>query len=148
MDDRSQMVGMKLSSYTYTVERGKMKELVMAIGDSNSVYLDREAARAEGYRDVIASPTFGTVIDHWGGMDFMDLCSLLKVNPVMVLHGEQDYRYYGEINPGDEITVNTVFSGYLEKKNMYIFTLDSDYVNQKGERVLQCRKTIIERKGV
>lgn len=148
MDDRSRLIGKQFPSLTFAVERGKIKEFAMAVNDPNPVYYDREKAREQGYRDIIAPPTFGTVIDYWGGMDFMKMCVFLQVNPVMVLHGEQEYEYFGEINPGDEITATTVVSGCQEKKNMYVLTMDTDYVNQRGETVMKCRHTIIERKGV
>lgn len=148
MGDRSQVMGMRLPPHTFTVEKGKIKEFAGAIGDPNPIYYDIDKARQQGYRDVIAPPTFGTVIDCWGDMDFMKICVSLKMNPVMVLHGEQEYRYFGEINQGDIITATTVVAGYQEKKKLHLFLMDTEYVNQAGEVVLKCRHTIIERKVV
>lgn len=34
------------------VERGKIKELALAIGDKNPIYVDAVAARLAGYRDI------------------------------------------------------------------------------------------------
>lgn len=147
MSDRSKMVGRKLPSFSFRVEQGKIKELAQAIGDDNPVYYSREKALEEGYRDVIAPPTYGTVIDHWGENDFTEMCALLEMNPVMVLHGEQEYHYWGEINQGDEITASTVIAGYEEKPKMFLFVLETEYYNQRGEKVILCRKTLVERKG-
>jgi acyl dehydratase len=66
----------------------------------------------------------------------------------MVLHGEQEYQYFGEINQGDEITACTVIAGYEEKKKMFLFILETEYSNQRGEKVMKCRKTLVERKEI
>lgn len=147
MSPKSHLVGMQLPPVSLAVERGKIREFAGAIGDPNPVYYDPEEARKQGYRDVIAPPTFGTVIDLWGGKDFTKICSLLDMNPVMVLHGEHEYTYFGEINPAEEITATTMVDGYQEKKGLHLYKLVTDYVNQRGELVLKSRHTIVERKA-
>ena len=42
----------------YEVGREKIREFAEAVGDSNPAYVDPEAAKALGYSDVIAPPTF------------------------------------------------------------------------------------------
>ena len=37
--------------YTIEVERGKVRELALAIGDENAIYQSRQAAQAAGYAD-------------------------------------------------------------------------------------------------
>lgn len=145
MSDRSELVGRELARYTYTVERGKIREMALATGDENPLYTDPEYARAQGYRDVIAPPTFGTCIELWGGLDFMTLCRKLQLNPIKVLHGEQEYLYHGEIYPGDVLEATCVLKNYADKGKMYIFGLETRYY-RTGEPVLTAHSTIIERK--
>jgi len=146
MSDLSKMIGTELTSFSYAVERGKIRETALAIGDENPLYTDPEYARARGYRDVIAPPTFGICIDFWGGQDFMALCRKLHLNPVKVLHGEQEYQYFGEIYPGDTLNACCLLKNYIEKPQMSIFILETTYSNQKGEKVLVSRSTVIEKK--
>jgi acyl dehydratase len=149
MIDASKAEGLEFPSYTFVVERGKIKEFAQAIGDPNPVYTDKEYAVKQGYRDVIASPTFATVIDMWGGSDFEATCKALELNPVMVLHGEQEYEYFQEINPGDEITARSKVLNVTRKEGkagaMNILTMQTTYTNQRGEKVLVCRSVIVER---
>ena len=145
MSERSELVGTELSRYTFTVERGKIRELALAIGDDNPVYTDPEYARSLGYKDVIAPPTFGTCIDLWGGSDFMELCRKLQLNPVKVLHGGQDYQYSGVIYPGDVIEASSVLKKQIQKSKMSIIVLQTTCRNQNGDTVLTCRSTVIER---
>ena len=45
-------------SRVYEVSREKIREFADAIGDASPLYRDPEAAKAHGYPDVIAPPTF------------------------------------------------------------------------------------------
>lgn len=144
MDSKKNLVGMRLPTYSFVVERGKIREFAAAIGDLKDIYLDPEKAAVEGYRDVIVPPTFGTLINLWGGMGFLEMCVPLKLNPVKVLHGGQEYEYLGDITAGDVITVNTVVADYAEKEKMHIITLEGSYVNQDQKEVLRSRHIILE----
>lgn len=146
MSDRSDLIGTELSSLAYTVERGKIREMTLAIGDDNPLYTKPDYAKSQDYSDVITPPTFATCIDLWGGKDFMTLCRKLQMNPIKVLHGEQEYVYLGEIYPGDEIKATNVLKDIVDKGKMYIFKLETTYQKQTGENVLIARSTIIERK--
>lgn len=146
MEDRSNIVGTSFPAYSFAIERGKIKEFAQAIGDNKDIYLDPRKASEEGYSDVAAPPTFGTVIDLWGGGGFLEMCSVLKLNPVKVLHGEQEYEYFGDIVAGDVIRAETSVVGFHEKEKMYLITLETVYTNKRDELVQKCRKVIVELK--
>ncbi len=110
---------MKLDSYTFKVEKGKIKELALAIGDLQEDYLNGERIL----------PTFPTVIDFWGGG--VSTSELLGLNVKKVLHGEQEYEYLGEIKPGDEITVSGLVENAYTKAAMNFVILKKEFVNQK-----------------
>lgn len=126
-------VGMKIESYTFRVEKGKIRELALAIGDLKEEYLNGEAVL----------PTFPTVIDFWGGGSSSS--ELLNLNMKKVLHGEQEYEYFREIIPDEEITVNGIIEKAYTKASMNFFVLRKDYLDELGETVLISRSTIIER---
>ena len=50
MSSVKELIGLELPSYTYTVERGKIREFALAIGDPNPIYYDEEAARYEAIK--------------------------------------------------------------------------------------------------
>ncbi|MDQ0242731.1 acyl dehydratase [Bacillus fengqiuensis] len=130
--------------FTFTVERGKIKELAMAIGDQNPIYFDVDEARKEGYRDVPIPPTFGTVMDFWGALDFDTLVETLQLKPLNVLHGEQEYQYIDMIYAGDVITVEARVAKQLEKRGMKMIKLETEY-KRDGQVVMIARSTLIER---
>ena len=143
-------VGKEYPLVIWEVEKGKIRELVRAIGDPNPVYVDKNAAIAEGYRDVPASPTFLTVPAMW--------CNILAtvlfdagVNVAMVLHGEEEYEYLAEIYPGDVLTGIPKLVSVEEKQSksgrmMDMLTIEVDYTNQRGEKAARARTLIVERK--
>lgn len=149
MGDLEKTEGKELSPYTFFIEKGKIKEFVQAVGDSNPVYVDKVFATKLGYKDVIAPPTFGTSIDFWGGPDFPELCRLLGLDPLQVLHGGQEYVYYREIYPGDEITARPKLAKFIRRQGksqgIRMITLETEYYNQRGEKVLMARNLIVER---
>lgn len=145
MINLGEMAGKELVRYTYTVERGKIREMALAIGDDNMLYTSPEYAREQGYRDIIAPPVFGTCIDLWGGMDFISLCRKLQLNLLKVLHGEQEYCYHGELYPGDELEARCFLKNVAEKPKMLVLSLETCYY-RANELVLVSRTTIIERK--
>ena len=52
------------ASATYEVGREHIRRFAEAIGDLNPAYLDVEAAKALGHRDVVAPPTFLTALGY------------------------------------------------------------------------------------
>ena len=54
-------IGKTYEPVLYAVGREKIKEYARAVGETNPVHLDVEAARAGGYADVVAPPMFAVV---------------------------------------------------------------------------------------
>lgn len=138
-------VGIETKPFTFTVERGKIREFAKAIGDDNPIYHDVDFAKENGCRDLPAPPTFATVIDMWGGASFEDLIALLEVDPLKVLHGEQSYEYMEPICAGDAITAVMKVVDQKEKGGLTLFTLETLYRNEHNDNVLRARSIVIER---
>ena len=149
MADHSK-VGKEYTSVQWEVERGKIRELVKVIGDPDPVYVNKEAAIKEGYKDTPASPTFLTVPMMWSS-SMPGVITDLAINFLMVLHGEEEYEYYQEIYPGDIITGTPKVAAIEEKtsksgRKMDMVTIEILYTNQKGEKVAKAKSLLVERK--
>lgn len=129
-DDR---VGIKLEPFTYKVEQCKVRELLCALDNSQTV---------DGGDDVIP-PTFPTVIEFWGSQT--SISKVLGLKMEKVLHGGQEYEYLGKIRVGDDITVYSEVEDVYAKAAMTFVVIKKDFVNQHGETVVVGRSTIIER---
>ncbi|MBN2284580.1 MAG: MaoC family dehydratase N-terminal domain-containing protein [Deltaproteobacteria bacterium] len=142
--------GTEYSPLVWEVERGKIREMVGAIGDPNPVYRDKKKAVEAGYKDSPAPPTFLTVPMMWAG-EMPNIINDLKINFMMVLHGEEEYEYYQPIYPGDVISGTPKIISMEEKTSksgskMDLVTVEVLYTNQRGEKVAKARSLLIERK--
>ncbi len=148
MSEKKIKIGQEILRTKFTVESCKIKEMATAMGDPNPIYYDTNKAREAGYKDIIAPPTFGMPLKRWGhGFDHPTYCSMIDVNPLFMMHGEQEFIYYGEINPGDEITGIERVVDIQEKPSLFLIVLAIDFYNQDEIHVLTSHLTIAERKG-
>jgi len=149
MFDKSK-IGQSFPPFTIEVERGKIRELALAIGDDNPIYQSREAAQVAGYSDVPLFPTAPTMFTWWGNTKMVGQIASLGINVMGVLHGEEEYEYLAPINPGDTLTgVMTLVDGKTRQgqggTSMDILTVEIRYTNQRGQPVLNAREMIIAR---
>ena len=149
MFDKSK-IGYSFPPFTIEVERGKIRELALAIGDENPIYQSREAAQAAGYPDVPLFPTAPTLFTFWGNAKMVSQIVSLGINVMRVLHGEEEYEYLAPINAGDILTgVMTVVDGKTRQgkdgSSLDILTTEIRYTNQHGQPVLKAREMILVR---
>jgi acyl dehydratase len=147
MFDQSKL-GYSFPPFTLEVERCKIHELTLAIGDENPIYHSREAALANEYRDVPISPTTPTIFSFWGNTQLWNQLANVGLNIMRILHGEEEYQYQAPIYPGDLLTgVTTIVNGKTRRgkdgSSMDIVTTETRYTNQQEELVLTARTTLI-----
>ncbi len=63
-------IGYSFLPFTATVERAKIRELALAIGDTNPIYQSQQAAQTEGYQDTPLPPTIATAFLFWANTHF------------------------------------------------------------------------------
>jgi acyl dehydratase len=127
-------VGKVFPPVTYAVGREKVREYAHAVGETNPLHLDVEAARAAGHRDVVAPPMFAVVycaqsifpalFDPEIGLDF-----------ARMVHGGQEFAWGPLVVAGDEITTECEHTGTAKRGGLQIFTFETRSANQDGERV-------------
>jgi hypothetical protein len=80
------------------VEKGAIRRFAEAIGETNPIYFEEAAARAAGYRSVVAPPTFPTTLR--SGSDLRE--GLLLSPGKHLLQAEQSFEYARPIVAGIE----------------------------------------------
>ncbi|MCW2913194.1 MAG: MaoC domain protein dehydratase [Actinomycetia bacterium] len=130
------------SSEPYEVSRVKIREFATAIGDSNPIYQDQDAAKAAGHPDVIAPPTFPIAISLGGGA-LAD--PELGLNYAMVVHGEQRFTYTRPIHAGDVLTTESTITGIRAAGNNEVMTIETAIKTVDGELVCTTFNSIVER---
>ena len=148
MADKS-MINKKFPAFSWEVERGKIREMVQAIGDDNAIYVNKDIAKQEGYEDCPASPTFVFVPMMWTGA-LLNVIKELKINFSRVLHGEESYEYFRDIYPGDvlkgEIKLVSIDEKTGKSGSMELIRWETLYTNQRNEPVVKASTLLVERK--
>jgi acyl dehydratase len=138
--------GKTFSPYEFRVERGKIKEFADAIGDSNPVYRDPEAAAKAGFPGIPAPPTLLRTFLY----ETTEARDALKVKDwSYIVHGEQEFEYLAPVVAGDVLTARDRIVSITEKESkragtLQIAVIESTFVNQRGETVQIARRTLVE----
>jgi acyl dehydratase len=139
------LVGKTYDEIDYTIERDAVNRFVDAIGEEDAIYRDAEAAKAAGYPEQVAPPTFITVIQIMtSGQVVLD--QELGLDYSRVVHGEQSYRYERPLVVGDHITATPRLASIETKKSNEFLTIESEVHDaSSGGLVLTARSTLISR---
>jgi len=127
------------------ITRGDIRRFAAAIGDDNPLYTDREAAKAAGYADVIAPPTFLISASTGGGGGGFILEPELGLNFAMVVHGEQSFDFTRPVQAGDVLVLEQRIADIQDKGSNELMTLVTEVSTEGGEHVATVTNTIVSR---
>jgi acyl dehydratase len=119
---------------TYAVGREKVREYANAVGETNPVHLDVEAARAAGYDDVVAPPMFAVVYSA-PAMAPAVLDPEIGMNLAMMVHGGQEFEWGKPVVAGDEITTTASVKDISERDGKGFYVFETVSTNQHGDTV-------------
>ena len=128
----------------YLVGREKIREFARAVYSVSPLTTDVAAARAAGYGDLVAPPTFPVVVQEAtlqqllaepdAGIDFSH-----------VVHGEQRFSYTRPIVAGDELTATLTVSSVKSLGGNSMVTAESSIVDATGAHVVTAISTLVVR---
>ncbi len=139
-------VGKVYGPRVYVVGREKIREYAAAVGETDPLYADVDAARAAGYADLVAPPMFAVVY------------SLPAVAPGMfdpdvgidvgrMVHGGQAFSWGAPVVAGDEVTTTLSVKDVSERGGMGFYVFGTESRNQHTEHVAMGTWTLIVRGG-
>ena len=127
-----------------TVTTDDIRDFAQALGDLNPLYLDRRAARAAGYPDVIAPPMFCMRLRGGKMLPEVPLPAGL-----MSLHAGQEIEFHGEIVAGRTYTLSARVADVYEKTGrsgpMNIIVRETRITDADGRLVVSIRERQIVR---
>ena len=144
MPVKTDAVGKEYPPVTYDVGREKIREYANAIGATNPVHHEREAALAAGYRNVVAPPMFCVV---YSGPALRPgiLDPDVGINLAAMVHGGQEFVWGEPVCAGDEITTQAQVSEIYEQDGKGFYVFESVSTNQDGAEVVRGTWTDIVR---
>lgn len=143
---RDARIGYRHPPHTVEVERGRLRFFAKAIGETRPEFLEVEAARALGYPDLPAPPTYAFSMELDQPRPFAML-EALGIRLERVLHGTQRFRYHRPICAGERLTLQAQVEDIYEKKGgaMQCFVIRTLVTNERGELAVEMTKTVVVR---
>ena len=128
----------------YLVGREKVREFARAVFATNPINLDRAAAQAAGYADVVAPTTFPIVIQQ------LTLDQLLAepdagIDFSRVVHGDQRFSYSRPIVAGDELSGALTVTSVKSLGGNSMITAETVVTDASGAHVVTAISTLVVR---
>jgi acyl dehydratase len=128
----------------YLVGREKIREFARAIGATDAEYHDPEAARAIGYADVVAPPTFPVLITMATSRQIIDDPGL-GLDYSRVVHGEQKFAYTRPVVAGDALVCVNTLEDISSRGGHAFVTTRTDVTTEAGEPVVTAWSKLVQR---
>jgi acyl dehydratase len=128
----------------YEVSRVKIAEFANAIGERSPLCRDKDAAVKAGYPDVIAPPTFATIIT-MASTEPIQADPGLGLDFAMIVHGEQTFTHDRPLHAGDVVVATSMIESIRAVGAMSMMTTITDIATVDGEHVCTARTLIVER---
>lgn len=130
----------------YLVGREKVREFARAVFADAPQHTDVEAARALGYADVVAPPTFAIVVQE---QTLQQLLAQPDSGIVLqnVLHAEQRFAYTRPIVAGDELTGRLAVTGIRALGGNAMVTSESVITDASGAHVVTATSVLVVGEG-
>jgi acyl dehydratase len=143
---KTEAIGKAYEPVVYAVGREKIREYAAAVGETNPLHHDVEAARAAGYADVVAPPMFAVV---YAGRSVIPALfdPAVGMNFAMMVHGGQEFVWGPLVVAGDEVSTSAEVKDISERGGMEFYIFESVSKNQDGETVCTGTWTNIVRGG-
>lgn len=128
----------------YLVGREKVREFARAVFATHATHLDPAAARAAGYSDVVAPPTFPIVVTELTLRQLLDDPDA-GVDFTRVVHGDQRFSFTRPIVAGDELTATMTITSVKSIGGHSMVTAESSIADATGAHVVTAVSTLVVR---
>ncbi len=139
-------IGKVFPPISVDVERWQLRFFAKAVGETNPIYFDEDAAKAAGYRSILAPPTYACTLSCAVPDPFAKFTAM-GMDVACILHAQQRFEYFEPICAGDRIEIVSTITSIYERKGgaLQVLIEDSVATNQDGLVAIKFRQTIIER---
>ncbi|MFT4158167.1 MAG: MaoC family dehydratase N-terminal domain-containing protein [Microbacterium sp.] len=126
----------------YLVGREKVREFARAVFADSPQHTDVEAARAAGFADVVAPPTFAMVIQD---QTLQQLLAEPDSGIVLArtIHAEQRFTYTRPIVAGDELTGKLTVTGIRTMGHNAMITSQAEITDAAGGHVVTATSVLL-----
>lgn len=126
----------------YLVGREKVREFARAVFADAPQHTDPAAARALGYADVVAPPTFAMVVQDLTLQQLLDDPDS-GIELSRLVHAEQRFRYTRPIVAGDELVATLSVTGIRTMGGNAMITSEAEIVDADGAHVVTTTSVLL-----
>lgn len=139
-------IGRTLPSRTFALERGRLHFFATAIGEDDPIYHDVAAARAAGYADLPAPPSFLFAAEQ-DDRQLIKLLAAMGADLAQVLHAEQGFVFHRQACAGETLTVYERIADIYSRKNgsLEFIVKETALCDAGGELVAELRNVMVWR---
>jgi acyl dehydratase len=138
------LLGKAYPPLRYEVGREKLREFAAAVGETDPLYHDVDVARAAGFGDLPAVPTFPVVLSmRAGAVAYED--PELGVDFSRVVHGEQEFTYERPVIAGDRLVATPTVVGIRSRGRHETLTVETSISTEDGAPVCTARSMVVIR---
>ncbi|MBA4181850.1 MAG: hypothetical protein C0506_14765 [Anaerolinea sp.] len=141
-DEMRAEIGKESPPWTCEVDKTAIRMFARSVGHTDPIYYDSAAAKAAGYRDIVAPPGYlGTPVfnPNAPGRDMMRGGAQPSRPLKRILNGGTEIEYFDDICAGDVLTAKSHLAAVEEREGsigqMLISTNKTVYTNQAGKVV-------------
>ena len=146
--------GLTVAPVAVPVERGRIRFFAQVLGVTDPVHVDVVAARAQGFPDLVAPPSFFMVIEAAANDELKRTGQPSTLDRIgcdyrYLLHGDESYDYLGPIFAGDEVSLTTTVVDFYDKKGgaMEFVTLRSTVEHPDRGVLVRATRNLLHRLG-
>jgi acyl dehydratase len=140
----TEAIGKEWPPTSFEVEASRIEQYADAVGEDNPLYHDAEAAKAAGFRDLVAPPMFCVVYSAPAlGPAIMD--PDVGIDLGAMVHGGQEFEWGEPVCAGDVITTSVRCKEIYERNGRGFYVFDSVSKNQEGRETVRGTWTDIVR---
>lgn len=136
-------LGKPMDPLCFEVEKGTIRRFARAIGETNPIHFDEDAAKASGYPGLIAPVTFPCALQY-----FESVLEVLEINSSAIMHAEEEYEYFKPVFAGDMIEVTHTLVDAYEKQapnGLLVFVvIETRGADRKSKPVFKGRRVLVE----
>ncbi len=130
----------------YEVGREKIAEFAAAIGSTDPVHTDPDAARALGHPDVVAPPTFAIIVAQRAEAAVMQDPEA-RIDYARLVQGEERFRHHRPIVAGDRLVATAHVDTVREAGGHGMVTTRVEIATESGDPVATALSTVVVRGG-
>ena len=156
------IIGQPTGKSKVVVERGPVQHFADALLSTSPIYHDPAAAKAAGFDNIPAPPTWPFAMEFSGTFAEMQPAGAPVANPLgkvlgplmakggLILHGEEEFLYHRPVQVGDVLIGDGVISDVYQKESkgrtMTFICSETKWTEEStGEPVVTARMNLIHR---